>query len=127
MTHPFASLGPTIIAALGATEVVTITRRAAGAHDEATGIWTPGASSTLEVDAVVQPVTPRDLQMLPEGERTKEAIALFTVAALVTSDVGSAVEADQVAWSSRTWRVALVEDWTAQAGYARAIATRVGP
>jgi hypothetical protein len=72
------------------------------------------------------PAGPREIQLLPENERTKEAITVYTLAALCTSDVASSDESDRVTWHGRQYKVIQVEDWVSQTGYARAIATRIG-
>lgn len=124
MTHPFGNLGPIIIAALGEVSVISVSRRAVGSY--VNGSWVRGAPTVTNYDAVVQPSSPRELQQLQENERTTEAITLYTLTPLQTSDVSSSVESDIVTWAGRTWRVRLVEDWLVQAQYARAIAIREG-
>ena len=123
MPHPFADLGATIVSALGGTAAISVTRMAAGAYVD--GVWTPGAPTVTAFDAVVQPSTPREVSLLPENQRSKEAITIYTVDSLQTA-TPAGVEADLVAWSGRNWRVLVVEDWTVQAQYARAVAVREG-
>ena len=126
MPHPFADLGTCIVAELGAVGAVTVRRKAAGAWNQATGLYVEGAESSELWDAVVQPSTPKEIERLPENLRTREAITLFTRDRLLTSDVSQSEKPDLVIWDGRTWEVQISEDWTAQAQYARAVATRVG-
>lgn len=123
MPNPFAAIGAVVVAHLGAPTAISVSR-ASGSYSSATGNWTPGAATVFTADAHVQPATPKDLRMLPENERTIESIAIYTVDGLRTSDVSTGQMADVVTWSGRTWRVRAVESWTAQAGYAKAIAQR---
>ena len=58
--------------------------------------------------------------------RTKEAITVFTRSPLLTSDVSTQGKADVITWNGRTYEVAIVEDWSEQAQFAKAIATRKG-
>lgn len=125
MPNPFAAIGAVVVAALGAPAAISVSR-ASGTYDAASGVWDPGTASVFTVDAHVQPAGPRDLRMLPENERTIEAITIFTIDALHTSDVASGQMADVVTWSGRTWRVRAVEDWNAQARYFKSVAQREG-
>lgn len=125
MPHPFVDLFTPILGALGAPGAITVKRRAAGTWN-ADGTHTRGAETLISTDAVVQPSGPKELMKLPENERTKEAITVFTRTALQASDVSAQLAADLIVWKSREYEVQIVEDWTTQAQYARAIATRVG-
>lgn len=125
MTHPFGAIGVAIIAALGAPSVITVRSFAAGAFDDSTGRWVQGASTETPRDAVVQPSTPREIRQLPELERYQEAITIFTLLPLQTGN-SAGLESDVVLWDSREWKVQVSEDWVRQAGYARAVATRIG-
>jgi hypothetical protein len=122
MPHPFANLGPAIIGALGDPSPVTLSRFGTGSY--VNGEWVSGPVTVSTLPAVIQPLKPREVAQLPEAERTEEVIAVFTSAALQTS-TPSGLEADRLTWAGRVWRVILVEDWTAQAGYARAVAVRL--
>lgn len=126
MTHPFASLGPAIIAALGDPTAIEVTRIDADSGAYANGIWISGDATTSTVPAVVQPSSPKEMRQVPENERTAEGISVWTELPLQASDVAQRLEADVITWSGRSWRVMVVEDWSAQAGYAKAIATRIG-
>lgn len=121
MPLPFGDIGGPILAAFGGN--VTLQRHAAGTR--VNGDWVPGALTSSTLSAAVQPAGPRDLLKLPEGERTEEAIVLFTQQALIASEVPGQLESDRIVYAGRTYRVRAVEDWTAQAQYAYAIATRV--
>lgn len=127
MPLPFANLGPEVIAAFGATAILPVTRRAAGTYSEATGLFDQGATeASFSIDAAIQPATPKDRELLPENERTKESIVVYSVAPLRTSDVSQGLEADVVTWEERTWRVTSVENWAPEAGYYRSVAVREG-
>lgn len=76
---------------------------------------TPGA-----ILASVQPATPRERETLPEADRVKETIALWTVAAID--------EDTRVFWLGKAFRVAAVEPWRTPGGaYTRALAVREDP
>ena len=123
MPHPFGDLR-CIVSELGATAAISV--RSFDATTFANGFGTSSAAQVLPTSAVVQPSTPREIRSLPELEQTKEAITIYTVKALKTSDTSAADRADEVDWDGRRYKVFVVEDWTAQTQYAKAIATRIG-
>lgn len=123
MSLPLGDLGSQILAVFGST--VTLERRAAGAF--VNGTWVAGSLTTSSISAAVQPAGVRDLLKLPEGERTEETIAIFTIAPLIVSEVAGAQEGDRIIYQGRTYRVRAIDDWSPHANYVRAIATRVSP
>ena len=125
MPHPFADLARCILPELGSKAAIQVVRRGAQTYDEATGLASGAATSTVTTEAIVQPSTPREVERLPENERTREAITIFTRYALRGSFVNTQQPADEVIWESRRYTVRLVEPWEQQARYARAIAVRV--
>ena len=126
MGHPFGDLGTCILQELGAVHAITVRRFGGGAVDPSTGFYGGEVFADTPTTAVVQPSTPKETEKLDELERTKEAITLYTRAALLTSDVSTAGKADEITWKGKTYEVQIVEDWTDQAQYALAIATRIG-
>jgi hypothetical protein len=124
MALPFANIGPVVLSAFGAPSAIGVTRYASGSYVD--GRWSSGAGVATSVDAAVHPAGRRDVEKLPEGEQTKEAIAIYTISPLKTSKAGTGQKSDVVAWRDQSYEVQAVEDWTAQAGYALAIATRIG-
>lgn len=121
-----ADLGSAVLEAFGSAEALPVTRYAASSHDAETGRWTAAETSVVSVQAAVQPMSPKDVALLAEGEETTEAIVIFTREPLVASDIQAQVQSDEVEWSGRRYKVLKVEDWTSQAGYAKAIAMRIG-
>lgn len=72
-----------------------------------------------QIDASVQPATPRERETLAEADRVKETIGVWTIAALT--------EDSRIHWSGATYRVASVEKWTDPDGdYYHALAVREG-
>ena len=124
MPHPIADIGTPILACLGALGAITVRSFPAGAY--VSGYWSQGAPVETPPTAVVQPSTPKEVEQLPEEERTKEAITVYTRNPLKTSDVSSQDQSDVILWDGREWKVMISEDWTAQAMYSRSVATRVG-
>ncbi len=124
MANPFADMGPTILATFGAPAAITVRRYGAGTFDSA-GIWQGGAPVDTPTEAAVMPAGPKQIEMLPEAERSAEAILIFTNATLQCARPGQ--QADRIIWQGRTYRAARsIEDWTVQAGYSWMIAVREG-
>jgi len=99
-----------VIGALGfKTGTYTVTRTAAGTRT--LGRYTAGAASTFSIEASVQPVTGRDLQAMPEGQRAEETKVVYTTTELRTRT--PAGEPDTIAIDSETWAVTKVERWDA--------------
>ncbi len=108
-----------VIASLD-TGSYTVTRRAAAGYDTH-GRAQASGTSTLTIDASVQPANGRDLLRLEEGRRTVETRVVYTPTQLLTGGQGSANEADLIAIDGRTWEVQLAEGWPGAPGYCRAI------
>lgn len=103
---------------------VTVTRRAAPTTD-GHGRALQGATSTHSITANVQPATGRDLLRLPEGQRTREHIAIWTDGDLRTANEHAGTPADVVTWKGRTYEVQLIEPWSDLGGYVKAVAAKV--
>lgn len=92
-----------------ATGSYTVTRHAAGTRVQGRSV--PGAVSTFSIIASVQPVTGRQLQDLPEGQRGTETIAIYTRTELKTRSADS--EPDLVDNEGVPFEVVRVERWRA--------------
>ena len=42
------------------------------------GVWTPGVASTFAIEGSIQPMSGRELLLLPEGQRSRGAWTLYT-------------------------------------------------
>lgn len=100
-----------------ATGTYTVTRTAAGTF--AAGVHTPGATSSINIDAGIFPLTGRELQALPEGQHGAEVRQLFTETQLHSRTPTHAP--DKVSFDSETWTVIRVEKWPS---YYRALIAR---
>lgn len=123
MTWPLATLGAIAVARLGETGAITRRRYAAGSYVD--GLRVEGASADVALDAVVWPATPKDLLLLPEGQRTEEIIGVITVEELRTADRTDGIAADEVLWQGRTYSVLRCSNWLQQALFFHSLATRV--
>jgi hypothetical protein len=80
---------------------------------------TPGAD--YDVFGPIQPARPKDLEILPEGDRTSAAVTLHTKSELFIADAGTDKQTF-IKYQGKVWRVAAVGDWDAQ-GFRRYVAT----
>ena len=71
-----------VITGLGGSAEFQVTRTAAGARD-GHGRYVPGAQTTFQIVAAIQPITGRALQDLEEGRRGEEVVTVFTSTDLV--------------------------------------------
>lgn len=104
-----------------ATGIYLVTR--AGATTYTQGRPVAAASSSLEIRAMVYPVTGRTLDRLPEGLRTHETIAVVTRTEL--KSLQATKTPDLVTYKGAQYQVAMLEDWKASGGFWRAFCTRV--
>jgi len=111
-------------------EPVTRRRYAAETRD-ANGYATRGASTDTAIMATgPQPATGRDLQLLPEGERVKTAIKLYTDSAVLrTVDRATKLPADEVIVASDqfagTYKVMAIQGQRAILPHYKAICVEV--
>lgn len=87
---PFLAVGRTTL---------TITRKTAGSY--VGGRYVEGSPSTLDIVANVQPgLKYNDLQFLPEGERGRKALRVYTDTLIRTRKEGTAgYDADEFVWT----------------------------
>lgn len=85
-------------------------------------------AAPVALDAVVHPATGRDLERLPEGLRTREAIWVFTDEAVACEEPGQQPDilVYQPAGDAAAKRFVAFscEDWVHQSGHYRVLATR---
>lgn len=70
---------------------------------------------------VIQPTNPRELELLPEGERTKAAITIHTRVKFYIADQPTGNQT-YIKYQGKEWKVTFVGDWENQ-GFRRYIAT----
>lgn len=104
---------------------ITVIRREPGGYSN--GRVGPATEErTVGVEASVQPAGTKDLELLPEGMRSKESKAIWTEFALRVGEADGPL-ADRVEVGGETYEVHALEDYQAMAGYTKAIAVRVTP
>lgn len=71
-----------------------------------------GADENITIRASVQPVTPEDLEALPEGSDSKEAIKLYTIEKLNVRQGNPPKKGDFFEFDNRRYEVFACEDHT---------------
>jgi len=75
------------------------------------GEYEEGSTSTFDIEMSVQPLQGRELQLLPEGERTRRYVKGYTVTRLYTAIEATSKKADRVGYDSTNFEVQSVERW----------------
>jgi hypothetical protein len=110
-----------VIASL-ATPCIQVLRRGPG--QLVAGYYTPGNPVELTITAHVQRGA-EAAELLPAGERTTEAIAIYTSDRLYPVSAPDQGVADLVRYAGNTYEVQAVEDWSAIGNFYRAVAVKV--
>ena len=84
---------------------ITIIRASAG--DWVDGYRVKGSTTEITLEANVQPLKGSELLALPESDRTKESIKIYSVETLKTVDEYSQEEADIVVWNGKKFKAAM--------------------
>jgi hypothetical protein len=108
-----------------ATGNYQLARVTAGSWSQTTGEYTAGATTLSTIEAVIVPASGRQLQRLPEAQRSTEAIAIYTATALRTAEASGA-PGDRVTYGGRVFEVQSVKPWNEAGGFCEAIAVRCG-
>lgn len=89
------------------------------------GVWQSATVSVPSYGVIANPSV-RELEMIPEGDRVKGAIVVWTVAEIFTTHAteGAGGSSDIVQWRGHNYRVLEAKVW-ADFGYYRAIAVRM--
>lgn len=103
---------------------VKVYRSVAGSRVD--GHYKPGTKSVFTMDPVsVQPLGAREIQMLPEGVRTRQNIVLYSIDELRTAGVQENTDADVVEYLGKKFEVHTVEDWADNGIYYKSVAAKV--
>ena len=76
--------------------------RTAGSY--VSGRWIAGTPSNLSFQGVIQNATPDDLKVLPEGQRSEEAIKIHTTFELIPQ-IDNTNTGDLILYQSKSWLV----------------------
>lgn len=89
---------------------LTVTRKQAGSYDD-NGLYVEGSTSSLTIQASVQPLTGEVLQALPEAQRTLEGYTLYTDSTLNVASQDAGTTADLVTIGGVAFDVQRQQAW----------------
>ena len=99
-----------------------VTRRAMGSYVD--GRYVPGTASVLSIKALIQPAGHLEVMRLPEGERDRKTIAIYTRTPLVHA-VANGPPSDRIAWRGDIFEISSIDEWNEYAGFTYALATKI--
>lgn len=91
------------------TESLGVRRFAAGTRTK--GRYTRGTQSSINIDAVAMPINGKERLLLPEGERNREIIKIYSESEFFTADELNNKSADIVTWKGKEYEIINVSDW----------------
>lgn len=95
-------------------ETIAVVRDPGGTY--VAGVYTPGSPvEEFTITGSVQPLTPKQVELLPEAARIKASMSLFADTfqrELSPADLDAKRHGDRVTDSTSTYMVLAMEDWT---------------
>lgn len=91
-------------------KTLSVKRFAAGSYNT-DGDWVEGADSDFNISASVQPLTGREMEMLPEARRDSQSYKLYSDTQLLTADTSQTKNADIVTIDNEKFEVFSDEPW----------------
>lgn len=89
--------------------VLTVERTASGSYVD--GKYVPGATSTFKSLISPQQPTPKQLEVLPEGERDKDVMLFISKKKLRTIDDKNNILPDRVLFDGAKYKIIQLADW----------------
>ena len=91
------------------SQIVTVERTSAGSYID--GLYVKGSTSTFKTLASVQQPTPKQLEILPEGEKDKDVKLFISKKPIRTTNDEAGLIADIVIYKSERYKVFKSADW----------------
>lgn len=104
-------------------EPVTLKRPGAGNYNSE-GHWVPGSNLNTTIHVNVQNTKPEEVQLLPEGFRSKASITIYSDVPLYGVDVDTAKASDMITWEGEDYDVIMVQHYKKMFVYWKAWAVR---
>ena len=89
---------------------VQVERTSVGSYVD--GIYVPGSTSTFNTLVSPQQPTPKQLEVLPEGERDKDVMLFISKRFLRTVDDGNDIPAEVVIFKGSRYKIIQLADWS---------------
>ena len=103
-------------------QTFTVTRFGLTTYDHGRAI--DPVVSTFTIQALIQPAGLNEVIRLPEGERSRKTIAIYTPTPLHHARANDA-PSDRIAYGDELFEVSSIDEWDVIAGYIKALATKV--
>lgn len=110
-------------AILAEAQEVEFTR--AGTPSSSYGRVVPGSTTTFTANVVVQPLSPRERMLLPEGSRTKEKVKIYSLSALRIGSPEAGTIGDRFTRNGVLFEVDAEAYWAGDGSHYRYWATKV--
>ena len=110
-------------AILAEAQVIEFTR--AGTPSSSYGRVVPGTISTFTARVVVQPLSPRERMLLPEGSRTKEKVKIYSITTLRIGSPEAGTIGDRFTYNGVLFEVDAEAYWAGDGSHYRYWATKV--
>ena len=105
---------------------VEYTIRSRAAATAVDGELVEGAESSRTIQALIYPMTGKELRRLPENERSSDMLTIFSSEEIVSQSQAAKVPAEILEFAGVDYEFDKVEPWSAQGKYWQARATRKG-
>ena len=91
------------------SQIITVERTAAGSYVD--GLYVKGSTSTFKTLASVQQPTPKQLEILPEGEKDKDTKLFISKKPILTTNDEAGLIADLVMYKGQQYKIISSADW----------------
>ena len=104
---------------------LTVRRKATGTFSN--GRYTPAGSETTfaVTNASVQAMGGRELMLLPEGYRTRQAVKVYSPVEIRAADAEAGLEADRFDYLGEQFEVVTCESWADHGGFFKITAVQL--
>jgi hypothetical protein len=90
----------------------------------AAGGWQVVSTQTISAYGIVSVATPKEINMLPEGDRASEVRSFWSTAPMYVTNGANSQTSDILVWENTKYRI-LTEPQYDNRGYWKALATRM--
>ena len=105
-------------------DAIDVLRFLPGNRDQ-NGVWVEPSQKTIPLMVNVQEASGSDLELLPEGYRSKRVILIFSENELKIVSQKDKTKADLILWDGETFQVEKLKNWQHITGHYEALAVRL--